>query len=82
MLTPGQVEVVVANVTDRRAVLWADHEADLVPLLEPLDVAATATALQDWAAKADAVARVGHAGQRPRADFGIQDLRHRRPNAA
>ena len=54
-LTDGQIEIVVANVTDRRSPLWADHEAAIVPLLEPLDGQATARAMQDWAAKADAI---------------------------
>ena len=54
-LTDGQVEIIVACVTDRRAGLWADHEAEVVPLLARLDVIQTNRAMQDWAAKADAV---------------------------
>ncbi len=54
-LTDGQVEIIVANVTDRRAPLWAEHEGEIVPLLEPLDLQSTARAMQDWAAKADAI---------------------------
>ena len=54
-LSDGQVEVVVACVTDRRAGLWAEHEAEVVPLLAPLDLQQTNRALQDWAAKADAI---------------------------
>ena len=35
-LTDGQVEIIVACVTDRRAGLWAEHEAEVVPLLGPV----------------------------------------------
>lgn len=54
-LSDGQVEIIVACVTDRRAPLWAEHEADVVPLLARLDVVQTNRAMQDWATKADAV---------------------------
>ncbi len=54
-LSDGQVEVIVACVTDRRAPLWAEHEAAIIPLLEPLDVIDTNRAMRDWASKADAV---------------------------
>jgi Domain of unknown function (DUF222)/HNH endonuclease len=54
-LSGGQVEVIVTNVTNRRALLWADHETDIVPTLARLDVGQTATAMQTWAAKADAI---------------------------
>ncbi|HYI61613.1 MAG TPA: DUF222 domain-containing protein [Acidimicrobiales bacterium] len=54
-LTDAQVEVIAANVTEARTRLWADHETELVPLLRPLDLPATAIALQTWAARADAV---------------------------
>jgi hypothetical protein len=54
-LTDGQVEVLVACVTDRRAPLFTEHEAEVIPTLVPLDVVATNRVLQDWAAKADAV---------------------------
>jgi Domain of unknown function (DUF222)/HNH endonuclease len=54
-LSDGQIEIVVACVTDRRAPLWRDHEAEVVPLLVPLDLLSTNRAVQDWAAKADAV---------------------------
>ena len=54
-LTDGQVEIIVDCVTDRRAGLWSEHEAEIVPLLGALDVIQTNRALQDWAAKADAI---------------------------
>ena len=54
-LSDGQIEVVVACVTDRRAELWAEHEAAVVPLLAPLDLQQTNQAMQEWAAKADAI---------------------------
>jgi hypothetical protein len=54
-LSGGQVRAVTANVTDRTAGLYADHEAALVPRLAPLDVPDTARAMRDWATRADAV---------------------------
>ncbi|MEQ1788321.1 MAG: DUF222 domain-containing protein, partial [Acidimicrobiales bacterium] len=54
-LSEGQVEIVVANVSDRRAPLWSEHEAEIVPLLRGLDVVQTARAMQDWARRADAI---------------------------
>ena len=54
-LSDGQIEILVANVTDRRAALWAQHEADLVPGLAALDLESTKIALQTWAARADAI---------------------------
>jgi len=54
-LSDGQVEILVACVTDRRAGLWADHEGEIVPRLTPLDLLASNRVLQVWAAKADAV---------------------------
>ncbi|HYI62395.1 MAG TPA: DUF222 domain-containing protein [Acidimicrobiales bacterium] len=54
-LSGGQVQAVVANVNDRTAGLYAEHEATLVPALAPLDVPETAAAMRDWAAKAKAL---------------------------
>ncbi|HUF33402.1 MAG TPA: DUF222 domain-containing protein [Acidimicrobiales bacterium] len=54
-LSGGQVQAVVANVDDATIGLLADHEAELVPVLEPLDVAQTATAMRRWKERADAV---------------------------
>jgi hypothetical protein len=54
-LSSGQVEVIVANLTDRRAPLFADHEPELIPLWVPLDVLHTLQSMQDWAARADSV---------------------------
>jgi hypothetical protein len=54
-LTDGQVDVIVACVTDRRSDLWAQHESEVVPTLEPLDVRDTNLVLQKWAAMADAL---------------------------
>lgn len=54
-LSDGQIEIIVANVIDRRASLFADHEPELVPLLEALDVVDTHRAMRDWAERADAV---------------------------
>lgn len=54
-LSGGQIDAVVANLTPRRTPLWEDHEARVVPLLEPLDVRDTTIAMQAWAARADAL---------------------------
>jgi hypothetical protein len=55
VLSSGQVQAIVANLKDRTAGLFADHEAQLVPELAALSVADTAVALHDWARRADAV---------------------------
>jgi hypothetical protein len=54
-LSDGQIEIIVANVTDRRASLFADHEGALIESLTTLDVVQTVQAVQKWAAMADAV---------------------------
>ena len=46
-LSGGQVEAIVSNLTD--ATVERFDEADLVPLLAPLTVAQTATAMRTWA---------------------------------
>jgi hypothetical protein len=55
VLSGGQVQAIVANLKDRTASLFADHEAQLVPELTALSVTDTAVAMQDWARRADAV---------------------------
>ncbi len=55
VLSGGQVQAVVANLTDRTAPLYAEHEPALVPLLARLDVPETAAAMRAWAAKAKAL---------------------------
>lgn len=70
-LVDGQVEIIVANLTDRRAPLWAEHEAEIVPLLEPLDLLATARAMQDWAAKADAILDQDEPAEEPPAEVTL-----------
>jgi Domain of unknown function (DUF222) len=54
-LSGGHIQAIVANLTDRTAGLFADHEAELVPELAGLSVGETAVAMQDWARRADAV---------------------------
>jgi Domain of unknown function (DUF222)/HNH endonuclease len=54
-LSSGQVQAIVANLTDRTAGLFADHETALVPELVRLSVGDTAVAMQDWARRADAI---------------------------
>src|SRR4029453_7552542 len=55
VLSGGQVQAIVANLKDRTADLFADHEAQLVPELARLAVGDTAVAMQDWARRANAV---------------------------
>ena len=54
-LSDGQIDIIVECVTDRRAGLWAEHEAEVVPYLVPLDLLSTNRAMQEWASKADAI---------------------------
>ena len=54
-LSGGQVQAVVANVSDRVAPLFAEHHAELVAALVGLSVRETAIAMQTWRAKADAI---------------------------
>jgi hypothetical protein len=55
VLSSGHIQAIVANLKDRTAGLFADHEAQLVPQLAALPVGDTAVAMQDWARRADAV---------------------------
>ncbi len=64
-ISSGQVEIIVANVTNRRAGLFAEHEAALIPTFAPLDILDTFTALRDWAAKADAVLNTPEPPEQP-----------------
>jgi hypothetical protein len=54
-LSGGQVQAIVANLKDRTVGLFAEHEAELVPDLVNLSVGDTATAMQDWAQRAEAL---------------------------
>lgn len=53
-LSSGQVQAVMANVSDATASMFADHEASVVPALEPLSVAHTAMAMRHWRVDAEA----------------------------
>jgi hypothetical protein len=55
VLSSGHVQTIVANLTDRTAGLFADHETELVPDLAALSVSDTAVAMHDWAQRAEAV---------------------------
>ena len=57
-LSGGQIAAVVANVTDRTAELFADHEDQMVGRLEPLDVRDTTVVMQRWAQLAEATLRL------------------------
>lgn len=54
-LSGGQVEAIVAHLDDRRAQVFAGHEAALVPTLVGLSPADTARAMGRWRAHADAL---------------------------
>jgi Domain of unknown function (DUF222) len=55
VLSAGQVQAIVANLTERTVDLFADHEAELVPAVARLSVGETPVAMQEWARRADAV---------------------------
>ncbi len=55
VLSGGQVQAIVANLTDRTVGLFARHETQLVPELARLSVHDTSIAMQDWARRAHAV---------------------------
>jgi Domain of unknown function (DUF222) len=55
VLAAGQVQAIVANLKDRTVAVFAEHETELVPELVDLSVGETATAMQDWARRADAL---------------------------
>lgn len=55
VLSSGHIQAIVANLRDRTACLFADHEAELVSELARLSVGETAVAMQDWARRAEAV---------------------------
>ena len=65
-LSGGQVGAVVANLNEKRADLWAAHEASVVPQLTPLPAHHVAAVMRAWAAKADALLDDGQEpGERP-----------------
>lgn len=54
-LSSGQVQAVVANVSDTTIEMFAEHEAGVVPALCELSVVDAASAMQGWAARAGAL---------------------------
>jgi hypothetical protein len=54
-LSGGQMQAIVANITDRTAGLFAEHEPGIVPTLIRLSVRDTADAMQLWARRAEAL---------------------------
>ena len=58
-LTSGQVDVIVANVSEDTVELFAEHEAELVERLIPLRMADLARAMQAWAERAKAALATG-----------------------
>ncbi len=51
----GQVQAVLANLSEETAPLFAEHESEVVPALTGLSVADTARAMALWAARAEAL---------------------------
>ena len=70
-LTDGQIDIIIANLTDRRAGLFAQHEADVIATFEPLDIHDTTTAMRRWAAMADAVLDEPEAPEEPAASASL-----------
>ena len=54
-MTSSQVTGVVANLTDRTAGLFAEHEPDVVPSLSALTPPEVSVAMRLWASRADAL---------------------------
>ena len=54
-LTAGVVQAIRANITSRTRALFAEHEAELVPLLSELTVDEAVVAMQQWARRAEAI---------------------------
>ena len=54
-LSGGQVQAIVANLTDKTVGLFAEHEPEVVPPLFALSVSDTAHAMQKWARYAQAM---------------------------
>ncbi len=52
-LSAGAVRAIVANVSDKTAELFAEHEAELIPTLVPLGAGDVAAAMRTWAALAE-----------------------------
>ncbi|MEA2686377.1 MAG: hypothetical protein QOE93_1572, partial [Actinomycetota bacterium] len=47
-LSEGKVEAILAQLNDATVAVFAEHEDDVIPLLEPLTVAACARAMATW----------------------------------
>jgi hypothetical protein len=77
-LRPGQVDAVVANVTDRVVDRFAEQQHDLVAALVPLEVHATVTAMRFWRAYAEAELDPDPAGESDRELYASRTLDGRR----
>jgi hypothetical protein len=55
LLSGGAVDVILAKIPNRHLPRFADHEAELVPLLVGMPLGDVARAMNDWRAKADAI---------------------------
>ena len=55
LLTRGAVDTILAKVPNRHLGRFAEHEADLVPVLAGLDLDGVTVAMREWRARADAL---------------------------
>ena len=55
LLSSGAVDVILGKIPKRHLARFADHEADLVPLLVGMPLLDVGRAMADWRAKADAL---------------------------
>jgi hypothetical protein len=65
LLSSGAVDVVLAKLPKRHLPRFADHEAELVPLLVGMPLVDVARAMADWRAKADALDPPTPADEKP-----------------
>src|SRR5205085_7511258 len=54
-VTGGQVRIICMQVIDRHLDLFAEHEADILPILHGLSVDDTLAAMRLWRERADAL---------------------------
>jgi Domain of unknown function (DUF222) len=77
-LSSGQTAAIVANVCAERAALYAEHEAEMTPVLAELSVAETAVAMRSWRLHAEAQEDGRHPAEHPSALHLSQTLDGRR----
>lgn len=73
-LSGGQVSAICSHVTNRTIELFAEQEADTIPVLIPLPVNETVIAMRVWQARADALLEDTDRPPRPNELFHSQTL--------